>query len=149
MMIKDSSWKKREDRNTSHYTNSVSINDYSSSLSNIFTGVVLHGPFLIHINYLPNSSQLLSFFLFTDDTNIYCNSDNLQLLTRKVNRELNKVKHWLDSNKLSLKIDKTNFLLFQPPPPPRQNCQTLKSVNKLSPSLFYEGLSLVLISLST
>ena len=62
-----------------------------------------------------NSSQFLSFFLFADDTNIYCDSDNLQLLTKKVNRELKKVKLWLDSNKLALNIEKTNYVLFHSP----------------------------------
>ena len=98
----------------------VSINGHSSSLTNIACGVPqgsVLGPllFLIYINDLPNSSQFLSFFLFADDTNIYCDSDNLQLLTKKINRELKKVKLWLDSNKLALNIEKTNFVLFHSP----------------------------------
>ena len=32
-----------------------------------------------------------------------------------VNRELKKVKMWLDVNKLSLNIDKTNFIIFKSP----------------------------------
>ena len=55
------------------------------------------------------------FFLFADDTNIYCESDNLTILTRKVNKELKKFKVWLDSNKLALNIEKTNFVLFHSP----------------------------------
>ena len=95
----------------------VSINGHSSSLTNIACGVPqgsVLGPllFLIYINDLPNSSQFLSFFLFADDTNIYCDSDNLQLLTKKINRELKNVKLWLDSNKLALNIEKTKFVLF-------------------------------------
>ena len=91
----------------------VSINGHSSSLANISCGVPqgsVLGPllFLIYINDLPDSSHFLSFFLFADDTNIYCESDNLELLTKKVNRELKKVKLWLDSNKLALNIEKTN-----------------------------------------
>ena len=98
----------------------VSINGHSSSLSTISAGVLqgsVLGPlqFLIYINDLPNSSQFLSFFLFADDTNIYCESENLQLLIRKVNRELKKVKLWLDSNKLALNIEKTNFVIFHSP----------------------------------
>ena len=33
-------------------------------------------------------------------------------LTKKVNKELSKVKSWLDCNKLALNIDKTNFVFF-------------------------------------
>ena len=40
---------------------------------------------LIYINDLPNSSQLSSFFLLTDDSNIYFESEDLTTLTRKVN----------------------------------------------------------------
>jgi hypothetical protein len=96
------------------------VNGCSSSLCDISCGVPqgsVLGPllFLIYINDLPNSSQLLSFFLFADDTNIYCESDDLAILTRNVNKELKKVKLWLDSNKLALNVDKTNFVLFHSP----------------------------------
>ena len=68
--------------------------------------------FLIYINDLPNTSKLFSFCLFADDTNIYCESDDLTLLTRKVKKERKNVKLWLDSNKLALNIGKSNFVLF-------------------------------------
>ena len=32
-----------------------------------------------------------------------------------MNRELKKMKKWLDANRLSLNIDKTNFVAFHPP----------------------------------
>ena len=32
-----------------------------------------------------------------------------------MNRELKKVKKWLDANRLSLNIDKTDFVIFHPP----------------------------------
>ena len=54
-------------------------------------------------------------FLFADDTSIYYKSDDLTLLTRKLNKEQKKVKLWLDSNKLALNIGKTNFVLFHSP----------------------------------
>ena len=98
----------------------VSINGHSSSLTNISCSVPqgsVLGPllFLIYINDLPNSSQFLSSFLFADDTNIYCESDNCELLTETINRELKKVKLWLDSSKRALNIEKTNFVLFHSP----------------------------------
>ena len=32
-----------------------------------------------------------------------------------MNRELEKIKNWLDANSLSMNIDKTNFVIFHPP----------------------------------
>ena len=60
-------------------------------------------------------SKLLTFFLLADDTNIYFESDDLTRLTKTVNKELTKVKIWMDCNKLALIIDKTNFVLFHAP----------------------------------
>ena len=62
--------------------------------------------------YLPNASKRLTFYLFADDTNIYYESKDLANLTKTVNNELRLVKKWLDANKLSLNIDKTNYIIF-------------------------------------
>ena len=37
------------------------------------------------------------------------------MLQRTVNKELKKVKMWLDVNKLSLNIDKTNYIILKSP----------------------------------
>ena len=92
----------------------VSVNGSNSNLLPITCGVPqgsVLGPllFLIYINDLPNASKKLTFYLFADDTNIYYESKDLSDLIRIVNKkELRLVKKWLDSNKLSLNIDKTN-----------------------------------------
>ena len=57
--------------------------------------------FLLYINDLRNISKVLDFYLFADDTNIYYESDNLDKLERKVNKEL------------SLYLNKTNDIIFQ------------------------------------
>ena len=98
----------------------VSVNGSNSSYLNVTCGVPqgsVLGPllFLIYINDLPYSSSKLTFYLFADDTNIYCEAENLDLLQRTVNNELKKDKIWLDVNKLSLNIDKTNFIIFKSP----------------------------------
>ena len=38
----------------------------------------------------------------------------LDLLQTVVNKDFKKVKIWLDANKLSRNIDKTNFIIFKP-----------------------------------
>ena len=95
----------------------VSVNGSNSKLLSITCGVPqgsVLGPllFLIYINDLPNASQKLKFYLFADDTNIYFESSDLSNLIKIVNRELRSVKKWLDANKLSLNIDKTNYIIF-------------------------------------
>ena len=97
----------------------VSVNGNTSDQLEISCGVPqgsVLGPllFLIYINDLPNVSKFLSFFLFADDTDIYFKSHHLTRLQKIMNRELKKVKKWLDANRLALNIDKTNFVVFHP-----------------------------------
>ena len=77
-------------------------------------GYVL-GPslFLLHINDTCNPSDLLDFHIFADDSNLsYANKSLLQKST--VNDQLKFVHQWLCPNKLSLIIEKSNFVIFYP-----------------------------------
>ena len=67
---------------------------------------------MIFINDLPNVPKHLTFYLFVDDTNIYYESPDLTHVQKVVNRELRKVRKWLEANRLALNIDKTNFVIF-------------------------------------
>ena len=97
----------------------ISINGQSSELLDITCGVPqgsVLGPllFLIYINGLPNVSEVLDFYLFADDTNIYYESKTLDDIEKTLNEELNKLFIWLNVNRLSLNIDKTNYIIFHP-----------------------------------
>ena len=84
---------------------------YSQHLiANIIWGLY----YFLYINDLPNINKILNFYLFADDTNIYHESNSLNDLERTVNKELNKLYLWLNLNRLSLNIDKTNFIIFHP-----------------------------------
>ena len=69
---------------------------------------------MIYINDLPAVSKLFMPILFADDTNLFCTSQNVNSLIEEINRELANVYAWVQSNKLSLNIDKTNYRLFSP-----------------------------------
>ena len=94
----------------------VTFNGVSSELlvnsCGVPQGSVL-GPllFLLYIDNLPNISKILIFYLFADDTNIYYESNSLNELEKTVNKELSKLYLWLNVNRLSLNIDKTNFII--------------------------------------
>ena len=95
----------------------VSVNGSNSDVLSITCGVPQGSVldpllFLIYINDLPNASKKLTFYLFADDTNIYYECNDLPNLVKIVNKELRLVKKWLDANKLSLNIDKTNYIIF-------------------------------------
>ena len=97
----------------------VFVNGESSQLRNINYGVPqgsVLGPllFLIYINDLPNISKVLSFYLFADDTNIYYEAETPEKLESVLNKELKELYTWLIVNRLSLNINKTNFVVFRP-----------------------------------
>ena len=81
----------------------------SWSSPGISTGTIIIFTF---INDLPNVSKHLTFYLFADDTNIYFESSDLSYIQKIVNRELRKVRKWLETNRLALNTDKTNFVIL-------------------------------------
>ena len=95
----------------------VSVNGSTSDHLEISCGVPqgsVLGPllFLIYINDLPSVSEVLSFYVFADDTNIFYSSSGLITLQKVMNRVLKKDKKWLDANQLALNIDKTTLFFI-------------------------------------
>ena len=69
--------------------------------------------FLIYVNDIINSSDILRFSLFADDTVVVLSHKNAQYtLISLVNLELRKLISWFQSNKLLLNQDKTKYILF-------------------------------------
>ena len=72
------------------------------------------GPLLfpIYINDTVNSSNVLSFVLFADDTTVYVQNDSIDSAIEILNKELAKVALWFDSNKLTLNVNKTQMIML-------------------------------------
>ena len=51
--------------------------------------------------------------LFADDTNIFLSGPDITELCRCLNSELSNLSRWFKLNKLSLNINKTNFIVFR------------------------------------
>ena len=61
--------------------------------------------FFIFVNDISESSKLLSFLLFADDTDLFYSDRNPELLNQIANQESYKVADWLRADKISLNID--------------------------------------------
>ena len=97
----------------------VSVGTIRSDLNYIVCGVPqgsVLGPllFLVYINDFNNSSDLLDFHLFADDSNLFYAHKNLRSLEEHLNQQLINIHNWLCANKLSLNVDKSHFVIFRP-----------------------------------
>ena len=101
---------------TSRYQFVKLPNGIKSSLTSVEFGVPqgsILGPilFLLYINDLPNATEFYV-KLFADDTFICSQNSDFTLLQNEVNFELEKIFVWLASNKLTLNIKKSKFMLI-------------------------------------
>ena len=98
-------------------TQYVKYNNPKSSIKTLPCGVPqgsVLGPllFIIYTNYLPNCLIVTKAILFADDTTIFLSSQNKQFLYESVNKDLHSLSEWFQTNKLSLNVSKTNYVLF-------------------------------------
>ena len=68
--------------------------------------------FSLYINDMHRTSDKLNFIHFADDTTIYRSGPDLATLCNEITEELTRVDDWLKANRLSLNIDKTNFMIL-------------------------------------
>ena len=95
----------------------VTYSGIKSSVSSITCGVPqgsILGPllFLVYINDLSTVAQESFPLLFADDTSLYYKGKNLNDIAHVINKELSSISDWLAANKLSLNVDKTNYVIF-------------------------------------
>ena len=100
-------------------TQTTQTADHISNKTSISFGVPqgsVLGPllFLLYVNDIHQCSTKLTFYLFADDTNILFAEKNLKVIETVINTELCKLYDWLTSNKLTLNISKSYFVIFHP-----------------------------------
>ena len=106
-------WFKSYLSNRSQY---VSINGYDSGFAAINCGVPQEsvlGPllFLLYINDLNQAIKFCKVHHFADDTNLLCLSNSIKKLNKLVNADLKHLVNWLNANKISLNIKKTEMVI--------------------------------------
>ena len=97
----------------------VYVNGVASDSCVISTGVPqgsILGPllFIIFINDLPKISTFFSTRLYADDTSLTDSGCDLDSLLCEINNHLPAVYDWLCSNKLTLNLTKTKYIIFMP-----------------------------------
>ena len=96
----------------------VSINGYESGLAAINCGVPQGSvlgplPFLLYINDLNQAIKFCKVHHFADDTNLLCLSNSIKKLSKLVNADLKHLLNWLNANKISLNVKKTEMIIFK------------------------------------
>ena len=101
-------------RDRKYFVNVNGINSISRTVNiGVPQGSTL-GPllFLLYVNDMENSSAIIDFVLFADDTTIMYSCDDFNQLQSTLEAEGNKVIEWLKANKLVINLTKTQSMLF-------------------------------------
>ena len=95
----------------------VAINGHYSSQQDVDCGVPqgsLLGPllFILYINDIQNSSEMLSLILFAGDSNVFLSHPDPHILVNIIVSELENLLSWIRANKLSLNLQNTKCMIF-------------------------------------
>ena len=71
--------------------------------------------FLLYINDLHNSVRYAKTYNFVDDTDtsVILFSISVEILSKRINKDLFNFSNWLKANKLSLNVKKTELVIFR------------------------------------
>ncbi len=78
----------------------------------VFRRGAIFEQFLVYINDLPNCLNYAIPRMFADDTSISYAANSMDELQSVVNSELENLHKWLNTNKLSLNIAETEFMII-------------------------------------
>ena len=100
------------------YKQFVSINSYDSELAEINCGVPQGSVlgtllFLLYINDLNQAIKFCKVHHFADDTNLLYLGKSIKKLNKLVNIDLKNLLYWLNANKISLNVKKTELVIFK------------------------------------
>ena len=103
-------WFKSYLANRSQY---VIYNKSKSEIKKYYPRSIL-GPllFILYINDFSRASDLLFSILFADDTSVFIEGQSYTGVIETLTKELKKIECWLNSNKLTLNIRKTHYMIF-------------------------------------
>ena len=95
----------------------VYINETKSEVRSISCGIPqgsVFGPllFILYVNDLSTASHNLFSILFADDTSVFMKGESINEVINMLNIELHKITVWLESNKLTLNVVKSHFMIF-------------------------------------
>ena len=102
-------------QNTSCVFGILSSTNNSSTMG--FPQRSILGPllFLIYVNDFNNCLTKSKAIMFADDTTVWISHKNTSTLFQLMQSEMELIDRWLVSNKLSINIEKINFMLFSTP----------------------------------
>lgn len=89
----------------------VSYNVVFSTQQKIICGVPQGSILVLYFSWY--ISHELFTIMYADDSNLFLQGPDLQVLEDNMNIELYKISTWLKVNKLSLNIDNTHFIIFR------------------------------------
>ena len=70
--------------------------------------------FLLYINDLHVAIKHCKIHYFAEDTNLLIINKSLIISNKLLNTDLKNLKNWLNANKISLNVSKTELIIFKP-----------------------------------